>query len=301
MTTRLHADEVPTDAVLVRRLLAAQFPQWAGLSLTLLPSAGTDHAIYRLGEELVVRLPRIHWATAQVGKEFDWLPRLAPHLPLALPEPLALGAPGEGYPWVWSVYRWLEGQSAALELLDDPCRAARDLAQFLSALQGISPEGAPGADPETATSRGAPLATRDAATRGAIAALSTQLDAPAALAVWQAALDAPPWTQAPVWFHGDLLSGNLLVRQGRLSAVIDFGGLGVGDPACDLMIAWSLFSGESREAFRSALPLDDAAWVRGRGHALSQAVLFIPYYRRTNPLGTARAEQMLAEVLAAPL
>ncbi len=300
MTKRLHADEVSTDSGLVRRLLAAQFPQWADLPIAPLPSSGTDHAIYRLGDDLAVRLPRIQWATAQAGKEFVWLPRLAPHLPLALPQPLALGRPGEGYPWAWSVYRWLEGESAALELLDDLCGSARELAHFLHALQALPTQGAPRADPETSTSRGLPLATRDAATRQAIAALSDRLEAAAALKVWQAALDAPTWAGAPVWFHGDLLSGNLLVRRGRLSAVIDFGGLGVGDPACDLMIAWSLFSGESREAFRAALPLDDAAWARGRGHALSQAALFIPYYRRSNLLGVARAERMLGEVLAGP-
>lgn len=293
----MHADEVNTDGTLVRRLLVAQFPQWAGLSIEPVPSAGTDNAIYRLGEGMVVRLPRIHWAVSQVEKEHHWLPRLAPHLPLALPVPLAMGAPGEGYPYHWSIYKWFSGESATFDRLADPCQAAIHVAQFITALQRIDTAGGPLAtDPN---SRGVPLARRDAFTRQAIAALDGIIDADAALAAWEAALQAPEWGRAPVWFHGDLLPGNLLVEGGRISAVIDFSGLGVGDPACDLMIAWALFSGKSREVFRKALAVDGAAWARGRGHALSQALIFIPYYLETNPVGVHNARRTLAEVLAA--
>lgn len=289
---KMHADEVDTDASLVRRLLKGQFPQWAGLPIERVESAGTDNAIYRLGDDMAVRLPRIHWAIEQVNKEHRWLPRLAPLLPLAIPAPLAKGAPGEGYPWDWSVQRWLEGENATVEPVADPRQAATDLAQFIIALQRIDPTNGPPAG------RGVPLVLRDAAMRAAIAAVGGMLDTDAVTAAWEVALEAPEWDRSPVWVHGDLLPGNLLVERGRLSAVIDFGGLGVGDPACDLMIAWSLFSGESREMFRAALGVDDATWARGRGHALSQAIIFIPYYLDTNPTGVRNARRVVDEVLA---
>lgn len=292
----MHADEVATGAPLARRLLAAQFPQWADLPLEPVPSDGTDNAIYRLGDDMSVRLPRIHWAVGQVEKEHRWLPRLAPRLPLAVPTPLAKGEPGEGHPYPWAVHRWLEGENASLARIDDPCEAATRLAGFIAALQDVDTAGGPRASEHNL--RGVPLATRDEATRQAIAALRGTVDAKAATAAWEAALKAPDWDRAPVWFHGDLLPGNLLVEGGRLHAVIDFGGLGVGDPACDLMSAWSLFSGESREVFRAALAVDDATWARGRGHALSQALIFIPYYLNTNPVGVQNARRALHEVLA---
>ncbi len=294
--TRMHVNEVDTSVDLVQRLLATQFPHWAELPLVPVPSAGTDNALYRLGVDLVVRLPRIEWAMGQIEKERVWLPRLAPALPLALPEQVAIGSPAEGYPWQWSVYRWRPGQSAQLAVLADPVQAARDLARFVSALQGIDASGGP--DAVAHGLRGRPLRSRDAETRRSIAALAGELDTAAALRVWDAALAAPEWDRPPVWFHGDLLPGNVLVDQGRPSAVIDFSGLGVGDPAPDLMIAWGLFDGESRAAFRASLRVDDATWARGRGHALSQAAIFIPYYIDTNPIGVANARHQIAEVLA---
>lgn len=292
----MHADEVDTDVSLVRRLLAAQFPQWADLPLEPVPSAGTDNAIYRLGDDMAVRLPRIYWATGQVDKEHRWLPRLAPFLPLAVPVPLAKGIPGEGYPWHWSVYRWLKGENATIAPISDPLRAAKQLAQFITALQRIDPTDGPLATDHNL--RGVPLAMRDTDTRRAISALQGMLDVDAVTQAWEAALHAPQWDRAPVWFHGDLLPGNLLIEGGRLSSVIDFGGLGVGDPACDLMIAWSLFSGENRDTFRAALEVDDATWARGRGHALSQALIFIPYYLDTNPVGVRSAWRAIDGVLS---
>jgi aminoglycoside phosphotransferase (APT) family kinase protein len=292
----MHADEVDTDVSLVRRLIASQFPRWANLPIEPVSSAGTDNALYRLGGDMVVRLPRIRGAVGQVEKEHRWLPRFAPRLPLSVPAPLAKGEPDKGYPFPWSVYRWLEGENATMERVADPRRAATDLAGFVAALQRVDTTGGPLAVDHGL--RGVPLATRDAETREAISSLSGMSDADAATAAWEADLRAPEWDLAPVWFHGDLLPGNLLFERGRLSAVIDFGGLGVGDPACDLMAAWGLFSGESREVFRAALAVDDATWARGRGHALSQAVIFIPYYLDTNPVGVANARHMLREVLA---
>lgn len=289
---RMHADELDIDVSLVRRLLAAQFPRWTDLPLEQVEHAGTDNAIYRLGEEMSVRLPRIHWAVGQAEKEQRWLPTFAPYLPLAVPVPLATGRPGEGYPWPWSISPWLDGEEATADGIADLREAATDLARFVAALQAIDLDGAPRA------SRGVPLAMRDAPTREAIEALRGTIDADAATEAWNAALGAPVWHGRPVWVHGDLLPGNLLVEQGKWSGVIDFGGLGVGDPACDLMIAWALFAGESRDAFRAALSVDDATWARGRGHALSWALVFIPYYVDTNPVGVAAARRALDEVLA---
>ncbi len=292
---KMHVDEVETDGALVRRLLMDQFPEWAALPLAPVPFAGTDNALYRLGDELVVRLPRIHWATDQAAHEQRWLPRLAPHLPLAVPVPLATGAPAHGYPWPWSVYRWLPGEDASSARLDAPSEAARTLARFINALQQIDTTGGPLARDHNV--RGQPLIERDAATREAIAALNGMIDGTQAMRAWEAALAAPDWSDASVWFHGDLLPGNVLVEDGRLRAVIDWSGLAVGDPACDLMMAWGLFSGESRIAFRDALGVGDATWARARGHALSQALIFIPYYLTTNPAGVRNARRMLDAVL----
>lgn len=294
---KLHADEVETDAPLVRRLLAAQFPRWADLPLEPVSSTGTDNANYRLGEDMVVRLPRSRSSVVPLAKERRWLPRLAPLLPLAVPVPLAKGVPVEDYPWEWSVYTWLAGETATVERLADPSRAARDLARFVTALQRVDPSDGP-LPGEHNFFRGVPLAARDAATRAAIASLGAQIDAGAVSREWEAALRAPEWRRPPVWIHGDLSSGNLLVEQGRLSAVIDFGGLGVGDPACDLMIAWTLLSEEAREVFRASLSVDEATWARGRGWALSWALIFIPYYLSTNPVGVREARRTIAEVLA---
>jgi aminoglycoside phosphotransferase (APT) family kinase protein len=288
----MHADEVDIDAALVRRLVAAQFPQWTDLPLEPVRSAGTDNAIYRLGDELAVRLPRIPSATGQVEKEHRWLPRLAPLLPLAVPLPLAKGRPGEGYPFPWSVSRWLEGEPATAAQLDDLRQAASDLARFISALQRIDPTGGP------KSSRGVPLAERDERTRGATAALHRKLDTDAVTAAWDTSVQAPTWRGPPVWTHGDLYDGNLLVQYGRLSDVVDFDILGIGDPACELIVGWSLFSAETREVFRVALAVDDATWARGRGWALSVALIALPYYETTNPVMVANARHRIDEVLA---
>jgi aminoglycoside phosphotransferase (APT) family kinase protein len=251
------------DDELARRLVRAQFPQWTELPLRLVDPAGSDHVIYRLGDELAVRLPRHSDAAAQVGKELRWLPGLAPHLPLRTPAPVAVGRPAFGYPWPWAVSGWLDGQVATVAGLGDSVETAVELASFLSALQRVP---AVGGHAELA---GRPLADRDAATRRAIAEVAGVFDAAAMTAVWDAALRAPAWDHPPVWFHGDFHTGNLLTTGGRLSAVIDFGGLGVGDPACDLTIAFTLMSATSRAAFREALTVDDATWARGRGWALA--------------------------------
>jgi aminoglycoside phosphotransferase (APT) family kinase protein len=294
---KMHDDEVETDAALVSRLLADQFPQWANLPVRPVPSGGTDNSLYRLGDDMAVRLPRIHWAVGQVEKEREWLPRLASLLPLAIPVPLERGAPGEGYPWHWSVNHWLDGENATLERLHNPRQAAVELAQFILALQRIETDGGPLAGPHN-FDRGVPLVKRDDAVRAALAALKGIIDTDTATAVWENALEAPVWNAPPVWVHGDLQSGNMLAANGKLSAVIDFGGLGVGDPACDLIVAWNLFSGESREAFRTKLAVDDATWRRGRGWALSIGLIALPYYLHTSPSMVDYARHTISEVLA---
>ncbi|MEA2350763.1 MAG: hypothetical protein QOG86_1704 [Thermoleophilaceae bacterium] len=297
----MHEGEVYADASLVRRLLAAQAPRWAALPLTPVASAGTSNAVYRLGDDLAVRLPRHPGAAGQVGKEHRWLPGLAPYLPLPIPLPVARGVPGEGYPWPWSVCRWLDGENATLDRLAAPYAAAVDLAAFVTALRGVDATGGPPPG-EHNFGRGAPLAQRDGSVRDALAALDGPVDGAvdtAAIRVeWDTALRAPVWDGAPVWVHGDLSPGNLLARDGRLSAVIDFGGLGVGDPACDLLVAWSLFGAEARQEFRDALGVDDASWARGRGWALSVAVIALPYYLRTNPMIVRDSRHTIAAVLA---
>lgn len=298
MTTRMHADEVDIDPPLVRRLLAAQFPHWADLTLEPVPSGGTDNALYRLGGDMVVRLPRHERTNGTLERERRWLPRLAPLLPLPIPVPLAEGAPAEGYPFEWSIYQWLEGEDATVERIADLRRAATDLARFVAALQRIDPAGAPPPD-EYNAHRGVPLATRDAATRKSIAALDGLIEVDVVTAAWEAALQAPAWERAPVWIHGDLDPRNLLVRRERLSAVIDWGCLGVGDPACDVMVAWKVLSAGTRGIFREALAVDDATWARSRGWALSQALMALSYYTlETNPGLVLEARRWLAEVLA---
>lgn len=293
----MHLDEVAIDALLVKRLLSAQFPQWSELPLERVASAGTDNAIYRLGEDMALRLPRIAWAQNQPKKEFLWLPKLAPLLPFAVPVPLGLGTPAEGCPWKWSIVQWLKGENATRETLADLSQAARDLAQFILALQKIDASDAPLAG-EHNSGRGVPLAMRDSAVRASIAALNGVVDRDLAIAAWESALNAPVWSGSPAWLHGDLQSGNLLARQGRLSAVIDFGCLGAGDPACDLMVAWNLLHGESRKAFRDALKVDEATWARGRGWALSVALIALPYYWNTSPAIVKASQYTLNETLS---
>jgi len=290
----MHADEIDTDVALVRRLLAGQFPHWADLAIAPVTSYGTDHDIYRLGDHLAARLPRIGWATEQAAKEAEWLPRLEPHLPLAVPVQLAMGQPAEGYPFAWSVYEWLPGENAN-GTIDDLERAAVDLAAFVKALRQVD---ATDAHPRPRGARGAPLAELDGPVRRSIAELGDRIDGAAALRSWEESLSASEWDGDEVWVHGDLLPGNLLVVDGRLSAVIDFGGLNVGDPACDLQPAWNVFAGDSRTRYRAELEADDASWSRGRGWTLFQAVVALPYYSHTNPGMIRQASHALAQVLA---
>jgi len=296
---RLHADQPVVDAALVERLIASQHPQWAGLPIERVASDGTTNAIYRLGRAVAVRLPLVRYGEEAIDVEGRWLPQIAPRLPLAVPAQLATGKPDVGYPFRWSVHGWIEGEPVSRAPAGDFVLYAEDLAAWLAALHRIDTTG--GRDAALHGLRGVPLALRDSETRRGLAALADEIDVPAALAAWEDALRAERRSRPSVWFHGDLLAGNLLAREGRLSAVIDFAGLGVGDPACDLMIAWGLFSGASRAAFREALRdsirLDEATWARGRGHAIHHAAIYIPYYRDANPAGVAAVRRQLEAAL----
>ncbi|MDI1463889.1 aminoglycoside phosphotransferase family protein [Catellatospora sp. KI3] len=286
----MHENEIVADADQVRRLVENQFPQWAGLPVVAQPIGGTDHALFRIGSDLVARMPRIDWATDQADSDSRWLPVLAPHLPL----PLGVGEPGEGFPYRWSVVPWLPGDNPADGNFDADA-AALDLAEFVLAMGRVDTTGGP---VKTGQARGTALAGRDELTRRAIAELGDRVDAPAVTRSWEQSLEADAWTDPPVWLHGDLQAGNLLVHQRRLSAVIDFGGLGLGDPAVELMPAWSMFAGTSRRLLREALGCDDAMWLRGRGWALSTALVGLPYYWDTFPAMIIEGRRKVAAVLA---
>jgi aminoglycoside phosphotransferase (APT) family kinase protein len=269
-------------AGLVRRLIAAQFPQWAGLDVSPVEVDGWDNRTYRLGEQLSVRLPTAAGYVPAVAKEHRWLSRLAPALPLPIPTSVAVGEPGEGYPHPWSVRTWLDGAPARPYLVPELTQFAADLADFLRALWSADASDGPGVGAHS-FHRGGPPAHYDAETRRCLAALNGVVDTEAAARVWDAALESR-WTGAPVWFHGDIAANNLLVRDGRLAAVIDFGTSGTGDPACDLVVAWTFFTGPSRAAFKEAVAMDPAAWARARGWALWKALLVISETDRRDPV-----------------
>jgi len=294
-TGPMHRGMHPIDDDLVRRLVAGQFPQWAGLAVERWPSGGTVNAMYRLGEDMVVRLPLVQGGAGDVSMEQRWLARLAPYLSTRIPEVLGAGKPALGYPWPWSVYRWLAGEHPEAGALSEPVLLAKDLAGFVAAMRSISLPGAPKAH------RGGPVASLDADTQAVIKELrgipEEEVDCDAAASVWEKTLRAPDWDGPPVWLHADLMPGNLLIDGGRLASVIDFGCMGVGDPACDLFPAWNLLPDDARQIFREALAVDDATWIRGRGRTLSQALIALPYYRRTNPAMAHNARHVIRAVL----
>lgn len=284
------------DAALVKRLLAAQFPQWSDLPVRPVEVDGWDNRTYRVGDSLTARLPTAPGYVPAVAKENAWLPRLAPSLPVAVPPILGEGVPGEGYPFPWSVRGWLDGETAARERIDDMAQFAVSVAEFILALQRCDTTGGPLAG-EHSWFRGASPAHYDEETRRCLAALAGRVDTDKAAVVWEAAL-AAEWRGEPVWFHGDIASGNLLVADGKLTAVIDFGTSGVGDPACDLVIAWGMFSGESREAFRHTVAQDAATWARARGWLLWKCLLTLSGNIDTDPDRAAFDQRLIAEVLA---
>lgn len=292
----MHEGEIAISDETVRRLVDQQFPAWASCSLTRLPPLGTDNQLFRLGNELLIRMPRIDWAAASPEREYTWLPRLAPHLGTPIPAPVALGHPGEGYPWHWTVVPWLEGETPTPETFD-PEQWAVNVGTFVRELGGV-----PGMDaPVKSEGRGALLSSQDEWVRTWTArADPTEVDPAAVLAVWRDALEAPAWHGEPVWFHGDLHEGNLLVRGGRLSAVIDWGAAGRGDPAIELNAMWGYVPASVARLYRTTVGLDEAAYRRARGFALAPAISGWTYYKNTAPhlsaLGLATVKSLIASL-----
>lgn len=307
----LHDDEVQVTADDVRRLVAAQHPEWSSLPVMPVRESGTDHLLFRLGDgadALVARMPKIAWAAEQARSDARWLPRLAPHLPLTVPAPVAVGEPDDAYPFPWSVVPWVPGAAVA-DPHDpdatpnlDPAVAAADLGVFVTALRAVDPTGGP---LKEGTGRGVPLARLDDDVRRATAEAGDRVDGPAVLKAWDRALEAASDPVPGAWLHGDLMPGNLLAGEaGRLTAVIDWGALGVGDPAADLPPAWWLFAGRDRDAFREAAgagpggDLDDGAWERGRGWTLVQGIIALPYYWDRWPAFARASQRRVAAAVA---
>jgi aminoglycoside phosphotransferase (APT) family kinase protein len=284
----MHADELEIPVDLVRRLLADQLPAWADLPVRRVTSSGTDNAMFRLGDEMVVRMPRIHWASGGVDHEARWLPRL--DLPVQIPRLLAVGAPAHGYPWPWSVLTWVPGENPVLRDVPDPIRFAKDVTTLVRSIRSLDLRGG--------VEKAGPLSARDAQVRRDIAALTEDIDAPLVTAIWEDAIATAEWTGERTWVHGDVAPGNLLLVDGRLAGLIDFAGIGVGDPTLDLGIAWNLLPCEARAVFRDELGVGDPDWKRGRARALAQALVQLPYYRDTNPVLAANARHVIAEVTA---
>lgn len=295
MTDNRSDEDVGIDVALVERLIARQFPEWEDLPVTPVARSGWDNRTFRLGKSMSVRLPSADRYAMKVAIEHAWLPRLAPRLPLPIPTPLKLGRPGEGYPWAWSVYGWIDGEDADVGRIDDPVRFAIDLANFLAALQSIDTTDAPDPGPHN-FHRGGQVATYDGETRECLTVLGEVVDVDAVREVWERGL-ATTWNGPPVWIHGDVAPGNLLVRDGRLCGVVDFGGTAIGDPACDTVIAWTFLEGESREAFRERLALDAPTWYRGRAWALWKALLLLREHHGRNEQAAARARRVVDELL----
>jgi aminoglycoside phosphotransferase (APT) family kinase protein len=297
MSVCLLVNKAEITPLLVSRLVATQFPQWAGLPVRPVDADGWDNATFRLGDHMSVRLPSSQAYVEQVDKEHRWLPVLGGQLPLPVPEPLAKGEPGCGFPRPWSVYRWIGGQTAAARQIADLSQFAADLADFLAALYHVDPTGGPLPGPHNFFRGGSP-AYYDGETRAALAALNGEIDTDLAAEVWAAAL-AARWDGPPVWFHGDAQPGNLLLdSSGRLSAVIDFGTSGIGDPACDTTIAWTFLSGENQRVFKERLPADEATWTRGRGWAIWKAMIVLVRALDTDPDEAAFTKNVIGKILA---
>ncbi len=292
----MNEDKLIIDISTVRQLIATQFPDWKELPIRPVTSSGWDNITFHLGDFMLIRMPSASAYALQVEKEQQWLPKLAPLLPLPIPVPLAIGKPAYGYPWKWSVYQWVEGDTAAPGNIANLCDFATSLGQFLLSLHRIDTKDGPVAGLHSFY-RGGSLTNYDAETRKAINDLKGKIDTNAATEVWEKALTTT-WENPPVWVHGDISTGNLLVKNGQLSGVIDFGQLAVGDPSCDLAIAWTLLSGESRKAFRKTLNLDTENWARGRAWALWKALLVAASFTNPNNAESVQCWRIIDEVIA---
>jgi aminoglycoside phosphotransferase (APT) family kinase protein len=287
-------DRSTIDVSLARRLIDSQFPQWSDLPIAEVEVDGWDNRTFRLGSELTVRLPTGDWYANQVDKEQRWLPVLAPQLPLPIPIPVAKGEPDSGFPYPWSVYRWLDGELASRRRIRNLPSFATSLARFLNALRRVDATGGPPPG-EHNFYRGGPLATYEDETLQAIEALGNRIPGKSVKRAWDDAMTTS-WDREPVWFHGDVAAGNLLVRDGRLAAVIDFGSSGIGDPACDMVIAWTLLAGASRATFRAELDVDAATWSRGRGWALWKALITLAWHLEPDTPDALRTQRQIVRI-----
>lgn len=295
----MHDDEVRATADQVSQLLREQCPRWSGLPVVALADdvEGTDHVLFRVGDEIVARMPKVGWAADQVESDARWLPVVAPHLPVRVPAPIFVGEPGANFPWRWSLVPWIPGTTPPRLGCDDVSLAS-DLAAFARALHSVEADGGPLKPPGT---RGSALIHADPPVREAVSRLAEHddgFDVAAAEAAWDICLKAPEWDRPPVWIHGDLQPGNLIVRDGRLAGVVDFGAFGVGDPAPDVAPALWSFTGEARSAYRKAMDYDDATWLRACGWALGPSLTGIDYYRHTFPRMAEHGRQMVRAVVA---
>jgi aminoglycoside phosphotransferase (APT) family kinase protein len=293
---KIHENEFEINESLVQNLLKSQCPNWANLPLKAILSSGTDNALFRLGTEYVVRLPRIEWAPGSINKcinkEYEWIPKISRFLNIPISESLFKGVPNESYPWPWTVTQWNDGHNPPFENEKEYELLAQDLACFLNELHEIKLANGP------FSRRGVSLKEEDEETRKGIRELEGEIDIQSITSLWNQLLNIPSWNKDPVWVHGDFLPGNILVQNNRLSAVIDFADLGIGDPACDLVIAWSLLNSNSRRVFRENLEhIDDDTLERGRGWALSIALIILPYYKNSNPTLAVLARRILEQVL----
>lgn len=295
--TKMHENELNVSYNLVHALIKSQRPDWANLPIKAITSSGTDNALFRLGDEYVVRIPRIEWATGSVNKgiakEYEWVSKLSSLLTTPISEPLFKGEPTKSYPWSWIIVKWNDGSNPNFEIENEYELLAKDLASFLNNLHGIKLAKGP------SSRRGVALKELGEETRRAISELDGELNIQPLKTLWDQLSNVPSWNKEPVWVHGDFLPGNILVQNDRLSAVIDFSDVGIGDPACDLIIGWSLLNSHSRQIFREHLEnIDDNTWERGRGWALSIASIMLPYYKNSNPTLAKLARRMIANVLS---
>ncbi|NED94908.1 aminoglycoside phosphotransferase family protein [Phytoactinopolyspora alkaliphila] len=286
--------EIRSDVSLVSNLVAHQFPQWADAAVREVESSGTDNAIFRLGDDLAVRLPRIPDAVDSLRRELHWLPWLSRYLPIPVPEPAGRGTPTEEFPYDWAVYRWIPGADLARTVDVDLDQVAVELAEWIAQLQRLETSGAPisrRAQPINPESEAVPVAIEELSADGLIT------DAASAAAVWEDAIKSPGWKSPPVWIHGDLHQGNMITADGKLAAVIDFGLIGIGDPACDMLPAWTLLSERTREIFRARIDVDDATWLRGRGWGMRFGLGALHVYRQSNPVFAGVGRHAIAEAI----
>lgn len=288
-------NKITIDIFLVKALIASQFPQWGHLEIKPVEHGGWDNRTFHLGDTMLIRLPSAECYASKVEKEQRWLPKLAPFLPLAIPAPVAMGNPTREYPWHWSIYKWIEGETVSDKNVVDQIQFARDLAQFLVALQKIDTTGGPIAG-EHNFYRGGSLRVYDSEVREALRVLGDSIDSAVVTELWNRALEVE-WNKDPVWIHGDIAVGNLLIEDGKLKAVIDFGGLAIGDPACDYVIAWTFLTQESRHVFKEALSVDNATWNRARGWVLWKALIICAQLCGTDSNQQKQSRKVLQEIL----